>query len=101
MARVLVYTSRDTGFDSRRYQIFREDLGLERGPFILVRSVEELLEIESGYFDLENRLTAEGIRCVDHATPSTSKSRHCFAGRGGRSVHRVRYRTRSHVVCLF
>jgi hypothetical protein len=35
------------------------------------------------------RLTAEGIRCSDHATPSTRKSRHYFAGSGGRN--RVRY----------
>jgi hypothetical protein len=36
--------SRDLGFDSRRYQIFREVVGLERGPLSLVRIIEELLE---------------------------------------------------------
>jgi hypothetical protein len=32
------------GFDSRRYQIFWEVVGLERGPLSLVRITEELLE---------------------------------------------------------
>jgi hypothetical protein len=34
-------------FDSRRYQIFREVVGLERGPLSLVRIIEELLEWKS------------------------------------------------------
>jgi hypothetical protein len=38
------YRSRGLGFDSRRYQIFSEVVGLERGPFNLVRIIEELLE---------------------------------------------------------
>jgi hypothetical protein len=33
-----------SGFDSRRYQIFREAVGLERGPLNLVSTIEELLE---------------------------------------------------------
>jgi hypothetical protein len=32
------------GFDSRRYQIFGEIVGLERGPLSLVSTTEELLE---------------------------------------------------------
>jgi hypothetical protein len=36
------------GFDSRRYQIFWEVVGLERGPLSLVRIIEELLEWKSG-----------------------------------------------------
>jgi hypothetical protein len=39
------------------------------------------------------RLTAVGIRCADHAIPSTRKSRHYFADSGGRSVGIVRLRT--------
>jgi hypothetical protein len=31
-------------FDSRRYQIFWEVVGLERGPLIVVSAIEELLE---------------------------------------------------------
>jgi hypothetical protein len=40
---VLGYRSRGSGFDSRCYQIFREVVGLERGPLSLVSSTEELL----------------------------------------------------------
>jgi hypothetical protein len=36
------YRSRGPGFDPRRYQIFWEIVGLERGPVILVRIIEEL-----------------------------------------------------------
>jgi hypothetical protein len=38
------YRSRGSGFDSRRYKIFREVEDLERDPLSLVRIVEELLE---------------------------------------------------------
>jgi hypothetical protein len=42
------------GFDSRRYQIFREAVGLEWGPFSLVSTTVELLERKSGSSGLEN-----------------------------------------------
>jgi hypothetical protein len=38
------YRYRSPGFDFRRYQIFWEVVGLERGPLSLVRIIEELLE---------------------------------------------------------
>jgi hypothetical protein len=41
------------------------------------------------------RLTAMGIRCADHVTPSTRKSQHYFADSGGRSVGIVRLRTKA------
>jgi hypothetical protein len=41
-------------FDSLRYQIFWELLGLERGPLSLVMIIEELFQGNSG-FGLENR----------------------------------------------
>jgi hypothetical protein len=44
VVRVSGYRSRCPGFDSRRYQIFWEVVGLERGPPSLVRIIEELLE---------------------------------------------------------
>jgi hypothetical protein len=44
VVRVPGYISRGPGFDSRRYQIFLEVVGLERGPLSLVRIIEELLE---------------------------------------------------------
>jgi hypothetical protein len=34
----------ESGFDSRRYQIFWDVVGLERGPLSLVSTIEELLE---------------------------------------------------------
>jgi hypothetical protein len=43
------------GFDSRRYQIFWEVVGLERGTLSLVSTIEELLERKSSGYDLENR----------------------------------------------
>jgi hypothetical protein len=36
-----------------------------------------------------------GIRCADHVTPSTRKSRHYFADSSGRSVGIVRLRTKA------
>jgi hypothetical protein len=42
-----------SGFDSRRYQIFWEVVGLERGPLSLVSTIEELLERESNGSGLE------------------------------------------------
>jgi hypothetical protein len=43
VVRVPGYTSRGPGFNSRRYQIFWEVVGLERGPLSRV-IIEELLE---------------------------------------------------------
>jgi hypothetical protein len=75
--RVPGYRSRGPGFDSWLHQIFWEVMGLERGPLNLVRITEELLEQKSSGSGLENRrLTAVGIRCADHVTPSTLKSWH-------------------------
>jgi hypothetical protein len=42
-------------FDTRRYQIFLEVVGLERGPLSLVSTIEELLGRNSSGFCLENR----------------------------------------------
>jgi hypothetical protein len=43
-----------SGFDSRRYQMFWEVVGLERGPLSLVMIIEELVQGNSGS-GLENR----------------------------------------------
>jgi hypothetical protein len=44
-----------SGFDSRRYQILCEVVGLERGPLSLVSTIEEVLERKSSGSGLENR----------------------------------------------
>jgi hypothetical protein len=55
VVRVLGYKSRGTGFDSQRYQIFWDVVGLERGPLSLVSTTEELLGRNSSSSGLENR----------------------------------------------
>jgi hypothetical protein len=55
MVRVPGYRSRGPGFVSRRYQNFREVVGLERGPLSVVRIIEELLEWKRSGSGLENR----------------------------------------------
>jgi hypothetical protein len=44
-----------SGFDSWRYHIFWEVVGLERGPLSIVSTIEKLLERKSSGFGLENR----------------------------------------------
>jgi hypothetical protein len=44
-----------SGFDSWRYQIFREVVGLERGPLSLVNITEELFGRKNSCSGLENR----------------------------------------------
>jgi hypothetical protein len=51
----VIGTKMRSGFDSRRYRIFREVVGLERGSLSLVSTTEELLERNSSGSGLENR----------------------------------------------
>jgi hypothetical protein len=44
VVRVPGYRSRGPGIDSRRYQIFWEVVGLERGPLSLMKIIEKLRE---------------------------------------------------------
>jgi hypothetical protein len=44
-----------SGFDSRRYHIFREVVGLEQGPLSLVSTIEELLVRKCSGSGLDNR----------------------------------------------
>jgi hypothetical protein len=52
--RVPGYRSRGPGFDSHRYQIFWEVVGLEKGPLNLVSTIEELLGRNNSGSSLEN-----------------------------------------------
>jgi hypothetical protein len=47
VVRVLGYRSSGPRFDSRRYQILLEVVGLEWGPLSLVRITEDILELKS------------------------------------------------------
>jgi hypothetical protein len=49
-----------SGFNSRHYQIFWEVVGLERGPHILVNTIEELLGRKSSGSCLEHREYGRG-----------------------------------------
>jgi hypothetical protein len=55
VVRVPGYRFRGPRFDSRRYQIFSEVVGIEQGPFSLVSTVEELLGRNSSGSGLESR----------------------------------------------
>jgi hypothetical protein len=94
--------SRSPGSDSRHYQIFWEVVGLERGPLILVSTIEELLERKS---------SGSGLDIWDHGRGDPSRwSRNTFYPQklaltsptsGGRSAGIVRLHTKGHGVCLF
>jgi hypothetical protein len=73
---------------SRGCQIFWEVVGLERGPFSLVRKSEEPLEWKSsGSGSRKSRLTAVRIRWADHTTPSDPQTLSLTSPTsGGRSV---------------
>jgi hypothetical protein len=65
-----------SGFDSRRYQTFSEEFGLERGPLRLVSTIEELLEIKSSGSGLESREYGVRIGHSDQVALSTLKIWH-------------------------
>jgi hypothetical protein len=66
-----------SGFDSRRYQIFWEVVGLERGPLSLMNTIEELLEGKSSGSGLENRdYGRRGSAALTTRYPSIWKSWH-------------------------
>jgi hypothetical protein len=59
-------------------------VGLERGQLSLVSIIEELLEWKSsGSVSRKTRLTAVGILCADHATPSYQQKLVLTSATGG------------------
>jgi hypothetical protein len=81
------------GFDSRRYKIFWEVVGLERGPLSLVSTIEELLERKSSGSGLESR--DYGRRDPLHCTLYPQKLALISPTSGGRSVGIVSSRTQA------
>jgi hypothetical protein len=102
VVRVPGYRSRGSGFDSRRYQIFWEVVGLERGPFSFVSTIEELLGRNSRGSGLENREYCRGDRLRwPRDTLYPQKLALTSPTSGGRSVGIVRLRTKAtEFVCL-
>jgi hypothetical protein len=89
VVRVPGYRSRDPGLDSRRYQIFWEVVGLERGPLSLVSITEELFEWKnSGSESRKPRLPA--VVTLYQQKFALISPTSC-----GRSVSIVRLRTKS------
>jgi hypothetical protein len=97
--RVPGYRCRGSGFDSRRYEIFWEVVGLERSPLSLVRIIEELLEWKSSGPVQENRFNGCGnpLRWP-RDTLYPQKLALSSPTSGGRLVGVVRLRTNGHGV---
>jgi hypothetical protein len=99
VVKVPSYRSWGPGFDCRRYHIFWEVVGLERGPLSLVRVTEELLEWKSSGSGQESRINGreDPLRwprdtlCPQKLVLNSPTS-------GGRSVGIVHLRTKSHGV---
>jgi hypothetical protein len=76
-------------------------VGMEQGPLSLVMISEELLEWKSsGSGSRKPRLTAMGIRCTDHATP-TRKVGNTLSTSGGHSVGIVCLRTKAMNIYIY
>jgi hypothetical protein len=85
-----------SGFDSRRYQIFWEVVGLEQGPLSLVSTTEELLERKSSGSGLESReYCRRDPSRRPHGTLYPKKLALTSPTSGGRSVGIVRSRTQA------
>jgi hypothetical protein len=102
VVRVPGYTSRGPGFDSRRYQIFWEVVGLERGPLSLVSTTEELLGRNNSGSGLENREYCRGdpLRWP-RDTLYPQKLTLTSPTSGGHSVRIVRLRTKATKLVCF
>jgi hypothetical protein len=84
------------GFDSRRYQIFRAVVSLERGPLSLVSTTEELLGRTSSGSGLESREYGRRDRCCwPRGTIYPQTLALSSPTRGDRSVGIVRSRTKT------
>jgi hypothetical protein len=95
VVRVPGYRARGPTFDSWRYQVFWEIVGLERGPFSLVSTIEELLGRKSSGFGLEIReYSRKGSVTLTMRHPLSTKVVIIFTDHGC-SVCIVRSRTKA------
>jgi hypothetical protein len=84
------------GFNSRRYQIFWEVVGLERGPLSLVSTIEVVLERKCSGSGLESREYGRMYpSCWPCGTLYLQKLTQTSPTSGGRSVGIVRSRTQT------
>jgi hypothetical protein len=91
-----------SGFDSRRYQIFWEVVGLERGAFSLVSINEELLERKSSGSCLESReYGRRDPSCWPRGALYPQRLALTSLTNGGRPVDIVRSRTQATEFVLF
>jgi hypothetical protein len=96
VVRVPGYRSRGPGFDFRRYQIFWEVVGLERGPLSIVSIIAQLRGRNNSGSGLENREYGRGdpLRWP-RDTLYPQKVGITSPTSGGRSVGIVRLRTKA------
>jgi hypothetical protein len=96
VVRVPGYRSRGAEFDSRRYQILWQVVGLKRGPLSLVITTEELLGRNNSGSSLESRAYDYGyLLRWPRDTLYPQKWALTSAISGGRSVGMVRSRTKA------
>jgi hypothetical protein len=82
-----------SGFDSMLYRIFWEVVGLERGPLSIVITIEELLERKNSNSNQE--YGRKDPLCLPHNTLYPQKLALTSPTSGGRSVGKVRLRTKA------
>jgi hypothetical protein len=104
VTRVPRYRSKGPGFDSRRYQIFWEVVGPERGPLSLVWTTEKLLERKVAAPVSKTEINGGGVSLrwpCDTLDPLKLALTSPISG--GRSVGIVRWRTKAaeFVCCYF
>jgi hypothetical protein len=96
VVRVPGYRSRGPGFDSGRYYIFWEVVGLERGPLSLVSTIEELLGRNNSGSGLETREYGRGYPLrLPRNTLYPQNLALTSPTSWGRSVGIVRFRTKA------
>jgi hypothetical protein len=83
------------GFDSQRYQIFWEVVGLERGLLSLMSTIEELLERKSSGSGLENQEYGRGMSRWLRGSLYPQKLALTSPTSGGRSVGIVHLQTQA------